>query len=461
MSDQLKSSFLVGYQFLKSAWGPPSLPTQAPEVEELCKRINSLIANIKRTDVPCPSSKSLIAAFEEYGNNLEGLVVRTPLSTEIVYQLHIHFDMCMAEFNENLGLINRSLKGCRDLEVLKFYERHIKPQVNGVNLECFLNSLETLLTSNDTIYELCSRWAEDILFHGGGKVVNSNELENFLFFLRIAHDLGQDSQRARFVYLREEWGRYLGEVEEGTKQGLGVQLYCDHFKFSRGPLSECVKAYAGNWRDNLPEGEGFLIYEDGRRLVANFSQGQINHIEMVKLPDDTVYRGDLTGACLRHGQGILFDRNNTQIYEGTWENDHKVSGFGREVLYSGVVYEGNYTMGARSAEGRYQWGDGTAFIGRRENGARVGKGECWWADGWYYNGEWLHDMRHGKGVYMHTNRSVIKGTWENDAISFEEVPAAVEIQLDCADSAIDQSTDEKPSLELPQPTAEGGSCSVF
>ena len=54
---------------------------------------------------------------------------------------------------------------------------------------------------------------------------------------------------------------------------------------------------------------------------------------------------------LRHGKGIVYDKNSNIIYEGDFVND-KYEGYGKLIYENGSYYIGSFKNGIPNGEGR-------------------------------------------------------------------------------------------------------------
>ena len=88
-------------------------------------------------------------------------------------------------------------------------------------------------------------------------------------------------------------------------------------------------------------------------------------------------------------------------YEGDWKHD-QMTGFGREQLYSGDIYEGEFCNGMRHGKGRLDRkmpGDQFErfYDGEWRFGLKHGHGREQYATGGYYDGEWFYGSKSGHG----------------------------------------------------------------
>lgn len=132
--------------------------------------------------------------------------------------------------------------------------------------------------------------------------------------------------------------------------------------------------YEGMSIDKVPNGRGSLVYKRGSLASWKF-------------------KGDFLNGQI-HGQGTLYDENNTPRYTGDWQDGRK-SGHGKEFSKGGKIkYDGYWDNGKQD-------GYGTKY---RDNG--VDK---------IYQGEIFMDKRNGEGTeYSNLGLPIYSGYWEND-----------------------------------------------
>jgi hypothetical protein len=187
----------------------------------------------------------------------------------------------------------------------------------------------------------------------------------------------------------------------------------------------------GEWRSGVKEGEGFIQFDDGRKLYGDFIDNSLVKTQKLVLPEDSVYEGDVSQEGLRDGEGRLYDSNHELIYSGSWKNDKMKDGVMRETLPYDVVHVRKYLKGTMSRTGKYTWPDGSVFTGRMENGKKVGFGRFVWANGSDYEGDWENDNRHGKGTYQH-NGICYHGSWVNDSLHGQGTISREGYSMDCS-----------------------------
>ena len=138
------------------------------------------------------------------------------------------------------------------------------------------------------------------------------------------------------IYNKDNYILYNGEFVNNKKCGNGTLvndkfIYDGQFKdglfHGKGTIefnSGCI--YLGDFVDNIIEGEGRFIYDDGKYYIGKFHN----------------YK--------RHGDGILFSKNNEIIYQGTFVDD-KYDGQGTLLLNEGIHYIGDFKNGEKNGHG--------------------------------------------------------------------------------------------------------------
>lgn len=199
--------------------------------------------------------------------------------------------------------------------------------------------------------------------------------------------------------------KYAGEWKDDLGDGKGVLLLADG-KNHEGlwykgymfleELSPGVASavrwnggfYEGEWRDNLPQGEGKITWADGTEYVGEWKDGKAEGRGTSTWADGFTYVGEWKDFK-RHGQGTSTKVDGSK-YVGEWRNDEA------------------------HGQGTYTWANGNEYVGEWKNDMRAGQGTITWANGDKYEGEWKDGKYHGQGTYTFANGTVQKGRWEYD-----------------------------------------------
>jgi len=120
----------------------------------------------------------------------------------------------------------------------------------------------------------------------------------------------------------QEYGRYLGQVVNGKKNGVGKLIW------SAGDW------YEGEWVDDAKQGNGTMSWSNGDMYMGGWM-------------DDH-----------RHGENCTTKYNNGGVYEGAFVDDLR-HGRGKFTWPDGDVYEGKWDQGGRSGAGVLIRYDGT------------------------------------------------------------------------------------------------------
>lgn len=164
---------------------------------------------------------------------------------------------------------------------------------------------------------------------------------------------------------------YDGQIVNGKKNGKGV------IKNSSG-----ITIYDGLFKDDLYEGEGTLIYENGFIFSGLFLKGK------------------------RNGKGMLFSNDEKYRYEGHWSNDVK-SGSGTESYPDGSYYIGEFSQNKKNGNGTYYMNDGSIYEGQFLDDKIHGNGKFTWTDNKAYDGQWKNNCIDGFGVFIRNDKIYI------------------------------------------------------
>lgn len=193
---------------------------------------------------------------------------------------------------------------------------------------------------------------------------------------------------------------YTGEAKNGTACGWGIWRTGTDTHIGEWVDGKCngfvsrfsdKESYQGRYVNDMRDGLGTQIWEDGDRYTGQWSCGS-----------ESGY-GEYTWA-------------NGSRYRGTWSSDMR-SGFG---IYTWAkpcfedVYIGGYKDSTRHGFGRYIFSDGREYIGEWENNLRNGNGDYRFPDGTRYIGNFVRSLRHGTGAIILPDGTIHYGDWIND-----------------------------------------------
>lgn len=198
------------------------------------------------------------------------------------------------------------------------------------------------------------------------KIGDFEHIENFPYYIEVPTSNGQ----------------YTGQIEEKKRCGLGI-LKINESKF----------VYYGNWKNDLPNGKGYLFYSKNHYYFGNFVDGKFN------------------------GWGKY--QNDSYTYEGHWKKD-KQQGKGKEFNIHGEIYKGMFLRGKKNGNGVLTFDKGKIsgyFVeGKIVHGVFENEDKSI-----RYKGFWKRGMWHGKGKLrsnlQNDQISKMKGTFKNGVFS--------------------------------------------
>ena len=168
---------------------------------------------------------------------------------------------------------------------------------------------------------------------------------------------------------------YLGYFEKGLKNGKG-NLTTKDGKF----------LYDGNWLNDKKHGEGNLV-DDNRKFNGNFKED------------------------LFDGYGIYVNEEGN-IFEGEFK-ENKLFGIGHLTYKNGDNYVGNFYNNKENGKGQLIFKNGDIYNGEFKDGLIYGKGYILYKDGSKYNGYFLNGKFNGKGILTNANGEIQQGIFEN------------------------------------------------
>lgn len=119
--------------------------------------------------------------------------------------------------------------------------------------------------------------------------------------------------------------------------------------------------------------------------------------DFVKLPDGSLYKGDLKYNVIRDGQGHNKWPNGRE-YIGQWFNDQP-HGKGKLILPDGGFYKGEFVYGSYHGFGQLKEKD-TVFTGQFQHGEQSGLGLLESVNDEYFLGEFYRTQKHGRILFF-------------------------------------------------------------
>ena len=144
-----------------------------------------------------------------------------------------------------------------------------------------------------------------------------------------------------------------------------------------------------------PEFDNYFTIPQNEILTQKEITNYINNNPNLK----ETYIGGVNQFGMRHGFGKLFTPSSTKV--GIWRNG-QFSGWGREIMKNGEVFEGKFSDGKINGKGIYKYRNKIFYVGDFENSLRQGKGEKITKD-YHYKGEFDRNKINGYGKIQFFN----------------------------------------------------------
>lgn len=319
-------------------------------------------------------------------------------------------------------------------------------------------------SSSSSTSEYIGEWKDDKK-DGQGTITYSDSLGNSEYVGEWKDGL-RNGQGTDIAYLKGGQRKYVGEWKNGKYHGIGtlsqnsVTLSSGYFisgtfvsKNIEGvsfPEDSVVTAYEGGKYigqisydksyEQIPDGYGTLIYENGDKYEGQWSNGLINGYGTMTYADGSKKEGGWTDGNLMFE--VIIGNGNTITYRGAYYNATYTGkllnilphGYGTLVLDNGDKYEGEFKFGKKNGKGTYTWADGTTYVGEWKNDMHNGYGIYTTSEGTYtgnfkdnnpdgyvtmvlksglkYEGEFKSGLRHGKGYQLQSDGTTYVGEWK-------------------------------------------------
>lgn len=202
----------------------------------------------------------------------------------------------------------------------------------------------------------------------------------------------------------ESGSTYEGEIVSMRFHGFGVLNHISGYSirgdFVQGKVhgrAEFVKGkqiYSGQWKSNLPHGQGIEKIEDKFEYAGNFIEG------------------------IKQGKGKMKISG-----KGKYEGEFKLNsfyGFGCFTWLDGKRYMGNWVLNLMHGKGKMTWPDGRKFEGKYSRNKKEGYGQFTWADGRAFVGLWKNGKQEGNGKYINLGGEKGQAIWEDGKVQIPE-----------------------------------------
>jgi len=226
-----------------------------------------------------------------------------------------------------------------------------------------------------------------------------------------------------------EWRSYTGTLKDGQPHGKGKLFFSDNSVFrgnfldgqfhGKGSLTRGRTTVRGVWENGELDSEGHeatTVHSD-RRRVTGFIIGGIRSqgtIDYTKGSEYKSYKGSLKDD-VPHGEGnMIFSDGAT--FQGMFEKGGPC-GYGTFSDTNGIIKEGMWKNGALYGKASVRYADGGLLEGVFEEGILL-EGKMWHKGRRLYTFKSyegaLKDLRpHGEGKMILTNGSIYVGFFEN------------------------------------------------
>jgi hypothetical protein len=201
-----------------------------------------------------------------------------------------------------------------------------------------------------------------------------------------------------------EKAAWQGGCIDGKPDGKGVLTWLDAKK-------KMARTYTGELKLGLLQGDGELVFADGKRYTGQFTDGKFHGNGTYTLPNGDKYTGVFANGTLLEAATYTFA--NGERYVGQLQ-EHRPHGQGSFFLRNGESYEGQFSAGAISSPVVYRFANGTRFEGTLANGAPSGKGVLYLKDDERVEGLFAGGAVNGEGRYTYNSGRRFEGTLANN-----------------------------------------------
>ena len=190
-------------------------------------------------------------------------------------------------------------------------------------------------------------------------------------------------------YIWQNGKYYIGQWKNGKKEGKGA-------KYAQAPNGKDRITYEGDFHNDLYDGKGKYTFSNGEYYIGEWSKGE------------------------RNGKGKEYYNDNKLRYDGDFVNG-KYEGNGEYYFENEEYYIGQFLKGKRHGNGKLFYKDkNIKYEGEFKNDNLDGKGKYYYKNGESYDGQWLNGKKHGKGIYYYKNNKddrYLKKKYEGDFIN--------------------------------------------
>ena len=162
-----------------------------------------------------------------------------------------------------------------------------------------------------------------------------------------------DGYTGEGTYVYDANSKYVGEWENGKRNGEGTHIDVNYGCFAGGDTNICKDCipipcmdtfkYAGEWEDDKKNGLGTMTYPSGDKYVGKWKNGNY------------------------HGEGTYTKDDGRNEYTGEWKSGD-YHGKGTYISFDGDQYVGEYKDGVKHGIGTCNYTSGSQFVGEYKDG---------------------------------------------------------------------------------------------
>jgi hypothetical protein len=199
-------------------------------------------------------------------------------------------------------------------------------------------------------------------------------------------------------------GRYVGPMEGGKAQGVGIIYIAADDGFDR---------YEGVFINGGLEGQTQAVGADGTLFSGTLNGADFSGQGVFTSSDGDKYTGEFANGEL-NGQGHLVQASGEQ-FRGTF-NDSVIADGGEWLGPNGDYYKGGFANGEFSGVGRYEAVDGSVYVGDFVGGLPEGQGRYTDAGGRVTAGTFLAGWPDGQVDITTTDGRTLSEFWSDGEI---------------------------------------------
>jgi hypothetical protein len=212
--------------------------------------------------------------------------------------------------------------------------------------------------------------------------------------------------------LPRELSIYNSPDDDVTKYSIeGGMSTCELEKTEMRDAYNARGLYTGaiSRKEQMPHGRGRMEYHhQGRVYDGDWHMGHWHGYGIIHNAPGDVYEGKVVND-LKEGEGKLI-YSDGRVFKGRFKEDEAIKG--TITFPDGAKYVGELHNSARHGYGVYMFADGSKYEGQSDMNIFAGKGKMTWTDGGWYEGEWSQGEVHGQGIEIRSDGSLRhEGRW--------------------------------------------------